>query len=79
MFSFDYNPVVDKDTAIKVFKMSKALFLNRRKTIYNNLKNYLGDKNKAETVLNELKIDLNKRPEDLSPSLFLEIYKKIRL
>ena len=79
VFSFDYNPVIDKEIAIKVFNMSKALFLNRRKTIYNNLKNYLGDKNKAETILNELKIDLNKRPEDLSPYLFLEIYKKIRL
>ena len=79
VFSFDYKPVVDKEIAIKVFKMSKALFLNRRKTIFNNLKNYLGDKNQAEAVLNELKIDFNKRPEDLSPMLFLEIYKKIRL
>ena len=78
VFTFDYAPVCERETAIKVYKFAKALFLNRRKTIYNNLKNYLGDKDKAESVLKTLNIDLNKRPEDISPSLFLEIYKTIK-
>lgn len=74
VFSFDYEPLVDKKTAINVYKMSKSLFLNRRKTIYNNLKNYLQSVEKATSILNTLHIDLNKRPEDISPKLFLEIY-----
>ena len=74
VFSFDYKPLVDKKTAINVYKMSKSLFLNRRKTIYNNLKNYLQSVEKATSILNALHIDLNKRPEDISPKLFLEIY-----
>ena len=76
VFSFDYNPVTNKEDILKTFKLSKALFLNRRKTIYNNLKSYLGgNKEKTEYVLETLKIDLNKRPEDLSPETFLNIYK----
>ena len=75
VFSFDYEPVVDKHTAINVYKMSKSLFLNRRKTIYNNLKNYLQNAEKATSILQKLNIEPNKRPEDISPKLFLEIYK----
>ena len=75
VFSFDYEPVVDRDTAINVYKMSKSIFLNRRKTIYNNLKNYLNDGEKASSILEKLNIPVNKRPEDISPKLFLEIYK----
>ena len=75
VFSFDYDPIVDRDTAISVYKISKSLFLNRRKTIYNNLKNYLQDATKAGAILEKLHIEPNKRPEDISPNLFLEIYK----
>ena len=75
VFSFDYNPIVDREIAINVYKMSKSLFLNRRKTIYNNLKNYLQDATKADAILKKLSIEPNKRPEDISPKLFLEIYK----
>ena len=78
VFSFDYNPVVDRETAISVYKMSKSLFLNRRKTIYNNLKNYLQDSVKAGAILEKLGIEPNKRPEDISPKLFLEIYKLVK-
>ena len=77
VFSFEYNPVVERDIAVKVYKLAKSLFLNRRKTIYNNLKNHLGDKDKAKQVLRELNIEPNKRPEDLSPLVFLEIFRKI--
>ena len=78
VFSFTYNPVTDRNTIIGVYKMSKALFLNRRKTIYNNLKNYLKDGDKALKILNDLNIEQNKRPEDLSPQLFLKIYEASR-
>ena len=51
----------------------------RRKKIYNNLKNYLKDSERAKKVLDDLKIEYNKRPEDISPLLFLDIYKNVKL
>ena len=79
VFSFEYDPKTEHETAILVYKLAKSLFLNRRKTIYNNLKNYLKDGEKAEQVLSSLNIDKNKRPEDISPSIYLELYKKIKV
>ena len=78
VFSFDYDPIVDRNTAVAVYKMAKSLFLNRRKTIYNNLKSYLGDNEKAKSILDNVKIDLNKRPEDILPEKYLEIYRLIK-
>lgn len=77
VFSIDINQDKDKDDAFSAYTLAKSLFLNRRKTIYNNLKNYLKDKDKTEKILNELNINKNKRPEDISPNEFLAIYKKI--
>ena len=78
VFSFDYNPITDKESAIRAYKLSKSLFSNRRKTIYNNLGGYLKDKNKAGEILNKLNIEPNKRPEDLSPKTYLDIYNLIK-
>ena len=78
VFSFDYQPVSDKETIVGAYKLSKSLFLNRRKTIYNNLKNYLGNGERAKGILDTLKIEANKRPEDLPPLLFLEMFKLIK-
>ncbi len=74
VFVFDYNPITSKEDAIKVYKMTKSLFLNRRKTIWNNLKNTFKDTEAIESVLNELNIDKNKRPENISPSDYLKMY-----
>lgn len=74
VFVFDYAPIVDRKTALCVYKMCKSLFLNRRKTIYNNLKNTYNDVNLINKVLDELKIDANKRPENISPKEYLEMY-----
>lgn len=77
VFTLDIDLNIDKKTMFGVYKMAKSLFLNRRKTIYNNLKNYLKDAERAEVLLAKLGIDKNKRPEDISPSMFLNIYKNI--
>ena len=77
VFTLDVDLSVDKKLMVSVYKMAKSLFLNRRKTIYNNLKNYLQDGVKAEQILSDLGIEKNKRPEDISPIMFLNIYKKI--
>ena len=77
VFIFDNNPVVDKQIAIEVYKMSKTIFLNRRKTILNNLSNVAG-KEKAVSILQELNIADNRRPETISPSDYLQIYLRIK-
>lgn len=74
VFSIKISENVDRKKCLDVYKLSKKLFLNRRKTIYNNLSSYLGDKNEAEEILNQLAIPLNKRPEELSPEVFVKLY-----
>jgi 16S rRNA (adenine1518-N6/adenine1519-N6)-dimethyltransferase len=74
VFVFDYEPIVDKAIAISVYKMCKSLFLNRRKTIYNNLKNYSKDVELVEKVLKKLNIEPNRRPDTISPTEYLKMY-----
>ncbi len=74
VFSIKIDKNVGRNKCLGVYKLAKKLFLNRRKTIYNNLSTYLGDKEEAERLLNELGISLNKRPEELSPEIFTKIY-----
>ena len=74
VFSLEISENVDRIKCLGVYSIAKKLFLNRRKTIYNNLSSYLGDKEKAESLLNQLGIALNKRPEELSPDTFVKIY-----
>ncbi len=77
VFIFDKSPKADKQTAIEVYKMSKTIFLNRRKTILNNLSSVTG-KEKAISILNELSIAENRRPETISPEEYLQIYLRIK-
>ena len=79
VFTFVNNPKTDYDSAVGTYKLSKSLFLNRRKTIYNNLKNYLQDGQKALEILNKVEIEQNKRPEDIEPLLFLKMYNVIKM
>ena len=46
--------------------MVKACFKQRRKTIYNNLNEYLKDKEKTEAVLGKADIAMNTRAQQLS-------------
>ncbi len=74
VFVLERTNEFEYEKAISVYKLSKQLFLNRRKTIYNNLYSYLGDKEKASNLLEKLNIPLNKRPEELPPSVFVGLY-----
>ena len=78
VFSFEYQPKTCRESAILVFKMCKSLFLNRRKTIYNNLKNYLDDADRANQILAELKVDTNTRPDFIKPETYLLMYQLIQ-
>ena len=74
VFRIKFDKTADLELATAAYKFSKSLFLNRRKTIYNNLKNYLSSGDKATKVLEELDIVQNLRPENISPELYLKMY-----
>ncbi len=77
VFVIDINPSSNFDEAGKVYLLAKQLFLNRRKTIYNNLSQYLKNKDKSTSILQECHIAPNTRPEQISPEKFLQIYRAI--
>lgn len=74
VFSITINQKCDRDHAIGAFKISKSLFLNRRKTILNNLSTTLKSKDLANQVCNDLNINPLSRPEQLLPKTYLKIY-----
>lgn len=74
VFTIEINDNIEWEQTKKVYLLVKQLFLNRRKTIYNNLSQYLKDKEKAALILNKCCISQNTRPEQISPQQFLEIY-----
>lgn len=77
VFTINIGENADRDLALKVYKFAKQLFLNRRKTIYNNLSSYLGDKEKARVLLERASIPEIKRPEEISPSDYVKLYKQL--
>ena len=78
VFTFDNKPIVDKEYAINVYKMCKVLFLNRRKTIYNNLKNYVSNVDIIHIVLDKIGIEENRRPDSISPEQYLNLYRILK-
>ena len=68
------NEGVDYDHCISVYKFAKKLFLNRRKTIQNNLNNVTNNKEVTNTLLEKIGISSNRRPEEISPKEFEELY-----
>lgn len=52
----------------------KGCFTQRRKTLYNNLKEFFNDKERAIQVLNACNIDENRRAESLSVEDFVKLY-----
>ena len=52
----------------------KGCFTQRRKTLYNNLKEFFNDKEKAIQVLNDCKFDENRSAESLSVEDFVKLY-----
>lgn len=61
----------------KLFKIMKQLFLLRRKNILNNLTNLVKNKEKAREILEKMKIDTNKRPEELPIEFYIDLLKMI--
>ena len=66
------------EEVVGTYKLSSSLFLNRRKTIYNNLKTYLGNPEKANELLEKLGINPMARPENIKPEIYLKMYQLIQ-
>ena len=79
VFKINIENKYPKEDVLKAYKLSKALFLNRRKTILNNLGNYLKDKNVANDYLTKLNIAPNLRPEQIAPEKYLELSKLLNV
>lgn len=65
-----------KDEAL-FLEVTKACFKQRRKTIYNNLRDYLGDKQAAEEVLAAASISPETRAENLKTEAFIRLSEEI--
>jgi len=61
----------------KFVKGIGVIFAQRRKTIYNNLKQYYQDETKAKKVLGDLNVEPNKRVEELEWETILELIDKL--
>lgn len=73
VFEIDIDPSVNKTNAFNGFKISQSLFLNRRKTIQNNLLNLLKDRDRVSKLCTDLNISPSLRPEQLKPEIYLSI------
>lgn len=71
-FKEDRQFVVDNQEAF--FELVKGCFKQRRKTIYNNLRDYCQDGDLARRVLAKANILENKRAQELSLEMFKELY-----
>lgn len=78
VFAINIDKQKDRQEAIGTFNLAKKLFLNRRKTIQNNLLNALKDKELVTKLCNGLSINPLARPEDLSPNTYLEMYRYLQ-
>ena len=77
VFEINIKETFDRKEAINAYVFAKKMFLNRRKTILNNLVNEIKDKEKALEILNDCNISPNTRPEMRTPEKFLELSKKV--
>ena len=78
VFTLTRKEDVDYDSIIGTYKLAKSLFLNRRKTIYNNFKNYLSSGDKVSELLSKLNLDPQLRPENIKPEIYFQMYQLIQ-
>ncbi|GAA3632949.1 16S rRNA (adenine(1518)-N(6)/adenine(1519)-N(6)) -dimethyltransferase RsmA [Lactobacillus hamsteri] len=74
------TPLVDKydiDDYKHFNHVIKMCFSQRRKTLNNNLKTLVPDKNDRENLIKSLGVDVRVRPEDLTISQFIDIARAI--
>ncbi len=77
VFTITPNSNIRNEDNEKLFKVMKQLFLLKRKNILNNLTNLVKDKDKAREILERMKIDTNKRPEELGIDFYIDLLKML--
>lgn len=75
VFEIDIDDNCDVEFVRNVYRFAKQMFSNRRKTIFNNLKSVLKDSSLCEEILKESHIFIETRPEQISPSQYVNLYK----
>lgn len=73
VYTYHFDHKLDSDNIRKLYRLITTLFNNRRKTIMNNLTSYLKDKEQAEAILGQLKVDSQLRPEQLPPTFYQQL------
>lgn len=73
VFQINVNKRKQSNNEQDFYKITKAMFLMRRKTILNNLTSYVKDKDKAISLLKELNCNENMRPEQLNLDFYLRL------
>ena len=70
--------ILPVDNQNQFFTFIKGCFKQRRKTLYNNLREFLQDKEKAENVLEKMNYPMNIRAEELSLEEFINLYQIVK-
>ncbi len=73
VFSITPKKDINFNFGNSLYKVSKILFTNRRKTIQNNLKAIIKDKNTMDEVLQEASLNPSLRAEDLSLENYIKL------
>ena len=71
---FKVNPKFKLDNSQLFWKFVRSCFLNKRKTLVNNLSIYLNSKEKAVNLINNLSWSLTIRSEELTFSMFYQLF-----
>ena len=75
VFKLTPNENIKNPINSRLYKVMNNLFLHRRKTIYNCLGMLVKSKETAKTLLDELKIEENTRPEQITIEKYIELTK----
>ena len=71
----DFYPNRDLEELKETYELCSKLFLQRRKTIANNLKTVMKEQEKAGKILLGSGVDGTKRPEQLTPEEYVSLRK----
>lgn len=75
VLSLAFDPNRNMEENRKTYSLCNELFLQRRKTISNNLKTIVKDAGKVAKILSVCGIDSAKRPEQVTPEQYLSLMK----
>jgi len=75
VIQFVKKDFIEEIDRYKFFEFVKACFKQRRKTLNNNLKEYINDSDIIENIYLKTNIDKNIRAQQLSLDKFIEMYK----